>query len=144
MGIVLVLMLLSTACGSVERTEHIESFTIENSEKQDNGMFEVTGYKKVNSVSLIEESDNHMESDVKMVEDYYNSDGIFLKSIFTYGHGTLSKLTRATDSDEQKLELSEPSTILAPDLEGDNFKGVELTAEEKVRVKEHVLSFMED
>ncbi|WP_223702641.1 hypothetical protein [Sutcliffiella deserti] len=51
----IVSIFLISACGNVEKVQHIEVFVTETSEQNDEGFYETTGYKKVNSITSIEE-----------------------------------------------------------------------------------------
>ncbi len=46
-------ILLFNACSNVEKVEHIEVFVAETLEQNNEGKFDATGYKKVNSLTIL-------------------------------------------------------------------------------------------
>ncbi|MBU8907515.1 hypothetical protein [Desertibacillus haloalkaliphilus] len=139
--LVLIVFLLS-ACGRTETFQHIEVFVTETSEQNDEGYYETTGFKKVNVITTIEEGNNHIATDIKAIEDFYDLDGRYIKTEIIHSEFNRSKVTNVEDGDERKEELQEPSTILLPDETVDHFQLENMTEEEEEKVKNHVLSFM--
>ena len=131
------------ACSNVEVTQHIEVFVTETSEENEEGFFEKTGYKKVNSITTIEESENHIKTDIKAIEDYYDREKNYLYTKIIHSTFTKSNTTLNEDGKDLKKELQQPSTIMIPDDHLEGFQLDHLTDEEKEKVKEHVLSFMD-
>ncbi|MBP3953517.1 hypothetical protein [Bacillus suaedae] len=76
----IVAVILLGACSSTESVQHIEVFITPTFTEQDNSISEVSGYKKVNSITTIEEGKNHLKTDQKQVEDFYDLDGQYLKT----------------------------------------------------------------
>lgn len=139
----LMILLLLSACSDIEKVEHIEAFVTETSEENAKGLYEKTGYKKVNSVSIIEKSRHYIKTDVKAIEDFYDTEGHYIKTKVIHSNYKKSYVTRAEDGENQIEELQEPSTILIPDEDLDRFQKDNLTSAEKEKVKKHVLSYME-
>lgn len=149
----IVIIFLLSACGNVEKTQNIEVFFIETSEKSDEGLFGTTGYMKVNAISSIEEGKNYTKTDIKSIEDFYDTKGNYIETEITHSASTISKVTQVLNNKDRKKKLQEPSTILISDEDVENYKiknteiesvalEYTLTEEEKEKVKEHVLSFM--
>lgn len=134
---------LFSACSNVEKVQHIEVFVTETSEKNDEGFFETTGFKKVNAITSTEASKNHVETDIKAIEDFYDKEGNYLRTEIKHSIYNKSHLTQAEDGEERKEEVQEPSTILIPDENIEHFILENMTKEEKEKVKEHVISFMD-
>ena len=134
---------LLSACSNAEKYQHIEVFMIETSEQNNEGIFEKTGYKKINSITTIEEGKNHIKTDIKAVEDFYDIDGKYIKTAILHYTYEKSKVTLVEKGEDKKGELQEPSTILIRETNVDYFQLDNMTDEEKEKVKEHVLSFMD-
>lgn len=134
---------LLSACSNTEKYQHIEVFAIETSEQNNEGFFEKTGYKQINVITTIEEGKNHVKTDIKAVEDFYDIDGKYIKTEILHYTYEKSKVTLVEKCEDKKVELQEPSTILIPETNIDYFQLDNMTDEEKEKVKEHVLSFMD-
>lgn len=133
---------LLNACDNVEKVEHIEVFIVETSEQNKEGLFEKTGYKKVNSITTIEEGKNYIETDIKAVEDFYDIDGNYLKTEIIHSTFNKSNVTQEEAGEDRKEEIHNPSTILIPTDYLEHFQLKNMTREEEEKVKEHVLSFV--
>lgn len=125
--------LLLNACGNVVTIEHIEVY-VEEIPRQ--------GFKKVNAVTTLQEGEKFLRGNTKSVEDFYDMDGNYIKTEIIHSTGNKTYISPAIDGDVRKKELQEPSTILIPDEDIQNFK-IDLTTDEKEQVKKHVLSFMD-
>ncbi len=141
-SLLLLSVLLLSACTNTEKFEHIEVFAIETLEQNEEGFFETTGFKKVNAITTNEEGKNHIASDVKAITDFYDIDGNYIKTEIKHSKVNRSKVTNTEAGDERKKELKEPSTILIPNENIDHFRLEHMTEDEKEKVKNHVLSFM--
>ncbi|MFD1031040.1 hypothetical protein [Metaplanococcus flavidus] len=139
----LVSVFILSACGNVEKAQHIEVYVIEILEENAEGFSEMTGYKKVNAITNTEASENHVETDIKAIEDFYDTEGNYIRTEIIHSRFDKSHITKAEDSEERKEEIKEPSTILIQDDSIEHFKLENMTKEEKEKVKEHVLSFMD-
>jgi len=135
--------ILLIACSNTVRVEHIEVFTTELSEKNEDGFYEETGYKKVNSITAHAENKNYIKTEIKMIEDFYDLAGNYIKSEITHTKFSKSHIMMTEDGDNQNKELQEPSTIMIPDEDIKQFRSGDLTDDEKKQVKQHVLSFMD-
>lgn len=142
-GLLIVSVFILSACGNVETVQHVEVYMIETLEENDEGIYETTGYKKVNAITSIEESENHVETDIKAIEDYYDTDGNYMRTEVIHSKFDGSGITQAEDSEERRAEIQEPSTILIPDESIEHFNSEDMTKEEEDKVEEHVLSFMD-
>ncbi|MBB3154270.1 hypothetical protein FHS16_004352 [Paenibacillus endophyticus] len=129
-------------CGKSEKIEHIEAFATEMSEQNAEGIFERTGYKKVNAITSVVEGEKYVKSEIKKIEDHYDIDGNFIKSEITLNNSSRSEMFMSNDGDEHVTKLDNPSTILVPELVSEEHHSVELTEEQKTEVKAHVLSFL--
>lgn len=143
LSLLCVVFVMISACSKSEKVEHIEVFATETSEQNEEGMFVRTGYKKVNAITIVVEGKNYIKSDIKMIEDSYDLKGNFIKSEIILSDANRSNIMMTEDGDQTKTELTKPSTILIPDENYEGLKSVKLTAEQKVQVKEHVLSFVD-
>lgn len=139
----LISIYLLSACSTAEKYQHIEVFVIETSEQNNEGYFEKTGYKKINSITTIEEGKNHIKTDIKAIEDFYDIDGKYIKTEILHYTYEKSKVTLVEKGEDKKVELQEPSTILIPETNVEYFQLENMTDEVKEKVKEHVLSFMD-
>ncbi|MGO4889550.1 hypothetical protein ACJ2A9_17530 [Anaerobacillus sp. MEB173] len=139
----LFIVFLLSACNNTEKYQHIEVFVTQTSEQNDESLYETTGFKKVNAITTIEEGKNHIATDIKAIEDFYDVDGRYIKTEIVHSEFNRSKVTNAEDGDEHKKELQEPTTILIPDETIEHFQLENMTEEEKEKVKNHVLSFID-
>jgi len=133
-------VLLLSAC-TTERFQHIEVFVAETSEQNEDGFYEPTGYKKINAITTVEEGEHHVATDVKAIEDFFDTDGNYIRTEIIHSAFSRSKVTNTEDGDEHKKVLQEPATILIPAEARDPFHLEKMTEEERERVKQHVLSF---
>ncbi len=109
-------------------------------EKNNEDMFETSGYKKVNAITYtgeINEVQKQGENDIKSIEDFYDVEGNYVKTEIT--HVTFN----GESEEEHKGEIQEPSTILISDEDIEDFELDNLSEEEQEKVKEHVLSIVE-
>lgn len=143
MSLLIVSIFLLNACSNVQKVQHIEVFVTETSEQNDEGFFETTGFKKVNSITSIEEGKNHVKTDIKAIEDIYDTDGKYIRTEIIHSNFNKSNVTQVEGGENRKEELQEPSTILIPDESIELFKLDNISKEDKEKVKEHVLSFMD-
>jgi hypothetical protein len=134
---------LLSACGDTVKVEHIEAFSIEILEENEDGVYELSGYKKVNAITALAENKNYIKSEVKMIVDYFDLDGNYLNSEIVHSIHSKSNITMFEDGDDLKKELQEPSTIIVPDDNLQNFRSGSLSDEEKKQVKQHVLSLID-
>lgn len=135
-----IVLLCLNACAQVESVKHIEAFIAETTSKDDKGFYTKTGYKKVNSVSIIRIGKHFAKSDVKMIEDYYDLDGNYIKTEISHTTLKRSNIHFEEDGGKQTAELHQPSTILIPDENLENFRSSHLSDEEKALLENHVLS----
>ena len=136
--------LLLTSCSNAEEVQHIEVYVTETSEKNEEGRWENSGYKKINSISTVVKGENHINTNIKAIEDYYDKDGNYIKTKVIHSTFEKSEVTKAETGQDQKEELQEPSTILIPDDPQEHFQLENMTEEEKEKVKEHVLSYVDN
>ncbi|MCG7337518.1 hypothetical protein MHZ95_19855 [Sporosarcina sp. ACRSM] len=141
-SLILCILLLS-ACVNVEKVQHIEAFVTEVLEENDEGFFVRTGYQKVNAITSIEESKNHIKTDVKSINDFYDTEWNYIRTEIIHSNFKKSHITQAGGGEKRKEEINEPSTILIPDGDVEYHNSINMTEEERERVKEHVLSFMD-
>lgn len=142
-GLLIVSVFILSACGNVETVQHVEVYMIETLEENDEGIYETTGYKKVNAITSIEESENHVETDIKAIEDFYDINGNYMRTEIIHSKFDESSITQAEDSEERRAEIQDPSTILIPDESMEHFDSEDMTKEVEDKVEEHVLSFMD-
>lgn len=138
-----VVILLLSACGNVEKVEHIEVFIAETMKQNDEGPFENTGYKKVNAITTIEEGKNYLKTDIKANEDFYDTNGKYIKTEIKHSTFNKSHITLVEDEKIRNEELHEPSTILLPKDMLKTYQLDNLTKVEEEKVKEHVQSIMD-
>ncbi|MGY3715846.1 hypothetical protein ACWE42_10015 [Sutcliffiella cohnii] len=136
------IIFLLAACGSVEKHETIEVYVAETSQENNDGFYETTGYKKVNAITIVEEGENHIKTDIKAIEDYYDIEGNYIKTEVFHSKFKSSTVIDIESEVNKKEELKTPSTILIPEDSSTDFLFNNLTDEEKEQVKEHVLSFI--
>lgn len=144
LSVISAFVVLLSACSNTVKVEHIEAFSIEIfSEKNKDGFYEQTGFKKVNSITAFAENKNYLSSDIKMVVDYYDLDGNYVKSEIVHTKSSKSHITMSEDGDNRKKELQEPSTIIIPDDNLQNFRSSALSDDEKKQIKQHVLNLID-
>jgi len=143
LSILFLCIFLLNGCNNTERYQHIEVFVSETLEKNDEGIYEKTGFKKINAITIVEEDKNHVATDIKSIEDFYDIEGNYLKTEIKHSEYKRSKVTNVEDGGERKKELQEPSTLLIPVGKIEPFQVDHLTEEEKEEVKNHILSFID-
>mgnify|MGYP000946284195 CR=1 FL=1 len=143
MSLLILCILLLNACVNVEKVQHIEAYVTEVLEENDEVFFVKTGYQKGNAITSIEESKNHIKTDVKSIEDFYDTEWNYIRTEIIHSNFKKSYITQAEGGEERKEEINEPSTILIPDGDVEYHNSINMTEEEQERVKEHVLSFMD-
>ncbi|WP_243458019.1 hypothetical protein [Sporosarcina sp. Te-1] len=142
---------LMSACSDVEKIQHIEVFFIETFEERENGLFEKSGYVRVNAITSSEEGKNYIKTDSKTIEDFYDLQGNYLNTEVKHITSTISKVTQTGKTKSRNKQFQEPSTILISDEDVENYKAKNsesieyfslksMTEEEKETVKKHVLS----
>ncbi|MGO4180037.1 hypothetical protein AB4Z17_02560 [Paenibacillus sp. TAF43_2] len=144
LSIIAAFVILLSACSNTVKVEHVEAFSIEIfSEKNKDGFYEQAGFKKVNSITALAENKNYTSSEIKMVVDYYDLDGKYVKSEIVHSKFSKSHITMVEDGDDRKKELQEPSTIIIPDDNLQNFRSSALSDDEKKQIKQHVLNLLD-
>ena len=84
----------------------------ETSVENEEGVTEPNGYKKVNSITTVEEGDDYRKTDIKSVEDYFDVQGYYVKTEITHTNYHKSLKTNIEESDQSKEIIRKPSTIL--------------------------------
>lgn len=106
---------ISHAQTSDETTSHItvESFEMENlsSEQNNDGLYENIGSKKVNSITEITEGKNSIQTKITALEDFYDLEGEFQKSVFKIDVFTNDYSTGKAKHKFQVKEFDTPQTI---------------------------------
>ncbi|MFC4104164.1 hypothetical protein [Paenibacillus xanthanilyticus] len=144
LALFLAALLVLSACGSgTKHVEHVEVFIVETLEQNEAGFYEAIGFKKVNAVTTIEEGKNHVKTDTKTIEDYYDTAGRHMKTEIVHSSLHKSHVTLAEDKDHRTATLEEPAAILLPDGESGPFKMNKMTEAEKTKVRAHVQSFID-
>ncbi|MFF2890175.1 hypothetical protein [Paenibacillus sp. NPDC057967] len=133
---------LTSSCGNMNVVRHIEVFVSESMEENEEGNYEVTGYIKTNAITTSEESKNLLRTDVKLIEDYYDLDGNYVKSEVSHSRSHKSDISITDGGFSHKKELQEPSTIFIPEEGYEQFRMKAMSDEEKEIVEEHVMSYM--
>ncbi|WP_337099151.1 hypothetical protein [Paenibacillus sp. YIM B09110] len=97
----------------------------------------------MNAITIIEEGKTHIKSDIKSIEDFYNTEGNYIHTEIRHSYANKSKMLMTEEGNSLKEELQEPSTILISPDHANNFKLKNMTQEEQTQVKEHVLAYVE-
>lgn len=105
---------------------------------------ENTSYKKVNALTNVEEGKNYIKINTRSIEDFYDKDGNYSRTEVTSSDYTSSYITNLGHGDDLKEEIQKPSTILIPTDKKEPFQLVDMTEEEKERVKKHILSYTDN
>lgn len=136
------MIFLLGACTQAEEVQHVEAFGIEVMEQNAEGLYEPAGFKKVNSIITTKKDRNYMRVELKSVEDFYDTGGKYIKTVVTHEQGYKSNVLDTKDGFHRTEELHEPSTILIPDEDAENFRGDQFSSDELGQLKKHVQSFM--
>ncbi|MFS0577387.1 hypothetical protein AB1K83_17370 [Sporosarcina sp. 179-K 3D1 HS] len=139
----LISLLLLGACSKNEVFEHIEVFSIETMDESEDPVipYTLSGHKNTNSITYTREWRDKVKFEVSAIEDYYDTDGNYIKTVVFHSSGEHKKLHNQISGDKEEEELNEPSTILlSPEYKQTS---LELTEEEKERVKRHVESYVD-
>lgn len=135
-------VLFLVACNEAEiETETYEEIEVYMTGFEKNGR--ITGYKRVNAITIKEVGEDFLKTDVKSVEDFYDSEGNYLRTEIKHSRSDSSKIFNKENKQTLTKEFEEPATILIPNDVLGQFDLPEMTADEKKQVKEHVLLLME-
>ncbi|PZD97269.1 hypothetical protein DNH61_02615 [Paenibacillus sambharensis] len=137
----MIILVLFSACHNgnqkmIEK-ETVEGFIIETTELNGETV-KTTGYMKVNAITYIYESEHKISTRIRAIEDYYDIDGNYQKTIIFDNSIENNKMLLTKDTDEAKEEAVGPLTIHLPDGTTE-FKSDELTAEQINDIREHVI-----
>ncbi|WP_018759930.1 hypothetical protein [Paenibacillus terrigena] len=142
-----ILTLIIVGCSNKEVHDTVEVFTIEvlSDTPNNEGLYVKTGYKKVNSITYFEKSNNLERTKLFYLEDYFDMDGKFLESVIDYSELEKNLFTpRLEKPKENKKKMNEPITILAPTIkEGQPGESTKLTEAESEQVRTHILEFIQ-
>lgn len=143
LGLFCIFVFLS-ACSKPEIYEHIEANSIETMDESEGPIitYVPSGYMNSNSITYTQEWRDKRKVKVSAIEDYYDTNGNYIKTIVFHSNGAYKKFHNQYSGDKEEKELYEPATILLP-AEFKQTPLLELTEEEKVRVKEHVQAHIE-
>lgn len=140
-----ILTFVTVGCSNKEVHETVEVFSVEVFTDTPNheGLYVKTGYKKVNSITYFEKSNNLERTRLSILEDYFDMDGKFIESIIAYSELDRNLLTPGLEKPkENKKKMNEPITILAPAMKEDQpGEPKKLTEAESEQVRKHILEF---
>lgn len=140
------IILLLTACSKAKVVEHVEAFTSEtmSDTPERSGFYVETGYKRVNSVSLLKEWDDKFQGEISSIEDFYDLNGDYINTVVTYSYSKEMKRHNMLDDKKEQVELTKPTTILTPDVLPTVIETKILSEEEKEVIKSHVLKHVDE
>lgn len=119
--------------------QSVESYSIEtlSNELNEDGFYEVTGYKKVNAFTSVWTFSDSMKSHIEVVEDYYDLNGNFINSIVK-SEDFENDLTIGKAKHKQKIkEFDKPKTMFVTSSK-EKFHKVNLSPSEEQQVKSHI------
>jgi len=108
-----------------------EAFVIETFEKNKEGILEKVGYQKLNTITETIRMNNKVSTIFYTVEDYYNLDGKFLKSLVKHEEFINDLSTGKALEKKNEIELSEPMTILIEELSVEQNHNNKITMDEQ-------------
>lgn len=123
--------------------ETIESFTVEESELNSEGIYVPIGYKKVNAITYVKDNKHVIKTHVRTIEDFYDLEENFVKTIITNSYYEKLKINHSETSYNKNHEVSGPLTIHAPD-KNDKSSIAKLNSEELEEVRNHVVTIIEN
>lgn len=141
-----ILSLVTAGCSNKEIHDTVEAFSVEvYSDTSNNEDLPVKiAYKKVNSITYVEKSNNLEKYKLYSLEDYFDMDDKFIESIIIYSELEKNLLTPGPEKPiENKKKLNEPITILAPRLKDGYGELMNLTQVQSKQVREHILEFVQ-
>ncbi|MFC6333055.1 hypothetical protein ACFP56_10505 [Paenibacillus septentrionalis] len=121
--------------------ETIESFSTRELEMNNDGLYEPVGYTKVNSITYIKENKHIIITHVRAVEDYYDLNDNYNKTVVVDSFYEKLKINHYVTSYDKKYEVAGPLTIHTPDHD-DLFSSVDLTSNESEDIKNHILKIL--
>lgn len=137
-----IVMMLITSCSRTEVIRHYEVFMSDSMERKEDGNFETTGYSKANAITTSESRKGFLRTDVKMIEDFYDLEGHYVKTVISHTRSHMSDISVTDGGFRLKKELQEPATIFIPENEFGSFSKKELSDEENEILKDHVMMYM--
>lgn len=139
--------LANTTNKSTNTIETVESFVIEvlSNTSNSEGIYELTGFKKVNSITEITENENKIYTKIIVVEDYYDIEGNYIETIVKMDEFENDYKTGKALHNFQEKKFNQPMTIKTGSHQ--NFLNgrfsIELSEAEKKQVKNNVLKYVE-
>lgn len=121
--------------------ETIESYSIIESEMNNDGLYEQVGYTKVNSITYIKDNKHIIITRIRAIEDYYDLDDNYIKTIVIDSFYEKLKINHYITSYDKKYEVAGPLTIYTPDYD-DLFSKVDLTRNESEEIRNHILAII--
>jgi hypothetical protein len=93
--------------------QHVEAYKIDTYEigKTDEQFNRVNGYKLVNSVSTIDKTETNIRTLVESVEDYFDTNDKYVKTVVTQQEFTNDYLTGKAKVKETKEEVNKPKAV---------------------------------
>lgn len=143
--IVILFVIMTTAlsgCQHIQKTQHVSVFSIATMKEDASGHFVKAGYKKVNSMTTIEESNHFIKTDIKVIEDDYDLNGNYIRTKILHSTFNKSKITLEQHKKNSSKILDTPSTILIPQTALQGFRLDNLSDKEKQKVMKHILMYM--
>ncbi|MFD1737232.1 hypothetical protein ACFSCX_11780 [Bacillus salitolerans] len=140
--LLLVILFVYLVSGCSNEIIKIEVFSIDTLEETEKGTFEITGFKKVNVITTINKSETHLNTDVKKIEDFYVTNGKYIKTLVKHTIYKKNDTIKSEDVTSKEKEFQSPKTILIPkDIKGE-YKLESMDQSIKEQVEQHVLSLI--
>ncbi|WP_035663190.1 hypothetical protein [Halalkalibacter akibai] len=115
--------------------EAVEVFQIDLLELSDQSKaYDQSGYKIVNSITTTSETRNMLKADIKAIEDHFDPNGNYVKTVILHSKSTLNKLNDTLTDHQREEILDQPSTI---------FFEEEFNEAERELVKARVMEFID-
>lgn len=134
-GIVLLCSCQQPDPSDVEK-ETVEGFILETLDGTD-------GYKKVNSITNMKENKHVLAARVRVIEDYYDSNGDYIKTEILHTFSKKNKMLQTIDGDDTREEVSGPLTIHLPDGVS-SYSTSKLNEQQLEEIKKLVLEITKD
>lgn len=135
----------SISLGDYQNVKKVESFEVEylSDIPNEEGLYELLGYKKVNSIWEVTKTTDAVETVLTSVEDYYDLEGKFIESKVVIGEYENDYNTGEANVKIRNKEFKSPQTIKV-NKKTVNSEDRTLINEDKVKVENHIANLIKD
>ncbi|MGQ7280658.1 hypothetical protein ACT91Q_22275 [Brevibacillus thermoruber] len=135
-----ILVPASARTAESETIKNVEAYSIEtlSDEPNDDGLFEVTGYKQVNAITEITADANQIKTKMFKVEDYYDRNSNYINTVVTSEEFENDYNTGEAKAKKQTKQYDKAMTISVNKSEKNTLSSTDLTNTKRISVQKNV------